>query len=268
MNKTGKKFIKMILFLIAFLCFSTLVHAESGEWEKSKDGYRYRISDDQYAQGITSIGKKKYYFNRDNFQRTGWRKIEGSYYYFKNVQGKNGYMIKDYTIDGIRLNKNGKAVINSRNKKRLKVLVKAAKIVDTCTTPFMSVSDKTRKVYQYVRDNCSVFKVKDYASEYSKDYPSLYADVLFSREGGDCYAYAAGLAFLMNAAGNHHVNFVHSGYHAWVQLKGYIYDVYWERQLEINCYKNSKSKSSTGGRPAWKGNDKFKRDIESSLYLR
>jgi hypothetical protein len=71
----------------------------SAEWEK-KDGKTYWTEDGTKATGFEKIDGSTYYFKQaDGSMATGWMKIGGKYYYFSKSNGK---MLagKTYKIDG------------------------------------------------------------------------------------------------------------------------------------------------------------------------
>jgi hypothetical protein len=71
----------------------------SAEWEK-KDGKTYWTEDGKKATGFEKINGSTYYFKQaDGSMATGWMKLSGKYYYFSKSTGK---MLagKTYKIDG------------------------------------------------------------------------------------------------------------------------------------------------------------------------
>lgn len=62
-------------------------------WRKAADGVRwwYEYADRSYAVGWKNLnstsGKHRYYFDADGFMVTGWRQIDGNWYFFETTPG-------------------------------------------------------------------------------------------------------------------------------------------------------------------------------------
>ena len=62
-------------------------------WEKTKDGWVYRLSEtESYKNGIYTIGGKKYGFDKNGIMVIGWRKFSGKWHYFKS----SGVMVRGW----------------------------------------------------------------------------------------------------------------------------------------------------------------------------
>lgn len=113
----------------AFKQYGTSKPVQQDEWEKTSEGYRYKLSSGQYVKdqfktidskvyyfnssgyrvtGLQTIDGKSYYFNNSGVRQTGWKTIGGARYYF----GKDGAMLKaswlKYKKNWYYLGKNGK----------------------------------------------------------------------------------------------------------------------------------------------------------------
>lgn len=88
------------------------VHAD--EWVKTDSGYVYEYDDGTTAEkGWLTVGKDKYYIQKDGTRKTGWLKTTSSKYYF----GKDGKMYKSKWLklkDGTKyyLRSSGKAAVD------------------------------------------------------------------------------------------------------------------------------------------------------------
>lgn len=88
------------------------VHAD--EWVKTDSGYMYEYDDGTTAdKGWLTIGKDKYYIQKDGTRKTGWLKTTSAKYYF----GKDGKMYKSKWLklkDGTKyyLCSSGKAAVD------------------------------------------------------------------------------------------------------------------------------------------------------------
>jgi hypothetical protein len=92
-----KKIIAILLTTAAVS--SVLAIPASAEWEKA-DGKTYWTEDGKKATGFEKIDGSYYYFKQaDGSMATGWMKISGKYYYFSKSSGK---MLagNTYKIDG------------------------------------------------------------------------------------------------------------------------------------------------------------------------
>lgn len=79
----------MAAAVIAITMAAPAVYAD--EWVKTDNGYVYEYTDGTTAkQGWLTVGKDKYYIQKDGTRKTGWLKAKTSKYYF----GKDGKMYK------------------------------------------------------------------------------------------------------------------------------------------------------------------------------
>lgn len=79
-------------------------------WRHDSTGWWYRNADGSYPRStFQTIAGQTYYFNGSGYMATGWKKI-GSYWYYFN---SNGYMQKNTTIDGWKLDGQGRYVADS-----------------------------------------------------------------------------------------------------------------------------------------------------------
>ncbi len=228
-KKFGAAFL-MLLLLQVVLFAGTPKTAQAAthknEWVKSK-GYMLYYNEDGKKEtgGIREVGNKKYYFTKSGYQRTGWRQVGDDYYFFKVSDGKNGYMLKDTTVNGIKLYKSGRAKMTSYAKKKMPILIKANRIRQSRTNANMTKTEKLRAVWKYI------LKYQYRGSlyfKYSKDFDIAYASQMFREGHGACYHYGAAFAYLANACGYKNCLFVSSGGHGWAEIDGYIYDPSWQ----------------------------------------
>ncbi len=242
--------ISAFLLVLALAFCSSLVPAASykNKWVTSNGYTYYYNSKGNYVTGLKKIGKKTYYFDKYGVQRTGWRNINGYFYFFRIANGSNGYMQKNVTIDGVKILSNGKAKVTSANRRKLIVMNCASELVDENTVPSWSLARKRKAMFEYVCWNYGNAWIPDYF--YEKDYDAVYAEFLFYRGYGDCFAYAAGYGYLMNAIGYHNVVVAHNKYHCWIEWNNYTFDPHWHMSYPyINTYCISRSQNATGGRP-------------------
>ncbi len=228
-KKFGAAF--LLLLLIQVVLFAGMPKAaqaatHKNEWVKSK-GYMFYYNEDGKKEtgGIVEIGSKKYFFTKSGYQRTGWRQVGDDYYFFKVSDGKNGYMLKDTTVNGIRLYKSGKAKMTDYARKKMPVLIKANRIRQSKTNANMTKSQKLKAVWKYLLK----FQYRGSPKfAYNKNFDITYASQMFRERHGSCYHYGAAFAYLANACGYSKCLAVSSGGHGWAEVDGYIYDPSWQ----------------------------------------
>lgn len=253
-----------ICLLILSMMFGTCLvsaAANRNKWVKS-GGYTYYLnSKGNYAKGFVKIKNRKYYFDSNAVQRTGWRNIRGAYYYFRLVNGSGGYMMRNITIDGIKILSNGKAKVTSANKRKLGIMTYCQGLLDQYTVPSWSMAQKLRTMFDYVCWNFGNSWIPDYF--YEKDYDAVYAEFLFYRGYGDCFAFACGFGYLMNAIGYHNVVVAHNTKHCWIEWNKHTFDPHWHMSYpSTNTYYISRAQNGTGGRPDLISISQYHKNIE------
>ena len=221
-----------------------------GKWKLKKHNYYYYIKGKKVC-GFRKINGKTYYFDKKGIQHTGWQKIKGKYYFFKVGKGKKGYMVKNKTVNHIKLRKNGSAKNVKKNKKRLRVLVEATKVVEKASKPDMKKREKLKACFDYV--------LKNYAYNGSpKFYKTKHWEVdhayhMAFKGKGACYHYGAWFAYVANACGYKECYAVSSGGHGWSQINGKITDISWAKtDKRHNYFQMDIDLSGKDGRPNYK----------------
>ena len=82
-----------------------------------------------------------------------------------------------------------------------------------------------------------------------------YAEDMFYRGHGDCFAFASAFAYLANAVG-FEAKVISSGGHGWAEIKGEVCDPNWAKgtgHIE-RYYRMSYDLSGVDGRPYYRGN--------------
>lgn len=258
-----KNRLKKPLYLLAFVCMllfmSCTVNAApkyQNKWLKMKKYGKvlYYDKNGKKATGLTKVGDKYYYFSSKGIQQTGWQCIDGNYYFFQIRNGRGGCMVTRQKINGITLSNSGKATYNSTQLRKLKIMVEANKVMASVTNANMSKSEKLRKCFEravnYGYGGRGGFK------KTISNWDVVYAEDMFYRGHGDCYAFAAAFAYLANAVGYTDVNVISSGGHGWAEVNGKVYDPDWAKvtRQTNTYYAMDYSLSGKGGRPRYKGN--------------
>ena len=239
---------------------TTRAAAYKKQWVKSNSCYYYYDASGNKAVGLKTIGKKTFYFDESGIQRTGWRNIDGYYYFFRPAHARNGYMLKNHTVDGIQLLANGKAVVNDSNELKLNVMFAASALVDKYTKPTWTFARKRYTMFRHTIPYGNAV-ISDY-SHYS-NWDVQYAYFLYYRGYGDCYAFAAGFAYFMNAIGYHNVILTHSGGHCWVEWNDHLFDPHYHKAYPyVNTYYVSRAQDGTEGRPYLLGLGPYKKNLD------
>ena len=244
------------LFAILFLTLALMMAvpcmaAKKNTFVKKSGKYYYYNEKGKKAKGLTKIGSKTYYFDSSGVQRTSWRLIDGYYYCFRSGNGAKGYMYKSTWVDGIYVNKKGRATGSGDATRKLRVMAKAALIVDSVISPAAAKADKRQTMFTYTMKHYKNVVIPDLVRG-QEHWDVAYAEYLFNRGAGDCYAFAAGYAYFMNAIGYQGVTMEHSGTHAWVHWGDYYYDPHWATSYGSSIsYHVPEYLSGVGGRPHW-----------------
>jgi len=186
-----------------------------------EEGDRYRANEKGVIQTGFWTGKKgnTFYLDKDGKAKYGWQQIKGAYYYFKR---SSGAMVKNKTIDGIRLSKRGKARVTSANRNTLLTYVLAQKVVEQVVAPTMSREQALRVCFEWVMNK--PYRTVRFPFQSHEGWEVDYANDIFIGGGGTCYSDAAAFAFLANAIGYNDVCVSSSGEHGWTEINGMVYD--------------------------------------------
>jgi len=252
-----------IFFLLAVMLFAFPVSAKksySEQWVmNAKGNVSYYDANGKKLKGMQKIGKKYYYFDSKGIQRTGWQKIKGNYYYFKIANKAKGSRVGSKTINGIKLRKNGKAKLNAYSKRKLALMVRANKIIESITNAKMTKKQKLEAAFAYTKQHLQSYNRGGFQS--GGDWDMFYAEIPFNTGRADCYSYGAYFAYLANAAGGKAAA-VSSGGHGWAEVDGLVYDANWAKASHVDTYCGmSYSLSGVGGRPNYRPNRRYVKAI-------
>ncbi|MCD7736588.1 MAG: hypothetical protein LUI07_06450 [Lachnospiraceae bacterium] len=232
-------FVMLAVAMLTVLASSTAVAAskKKNTWYESSSGnyYYYNQNGKKLKDGKYEIKGKYYYFDSDGIQRTGWQKVDGSYYYFKIAKGKKGYMLTSQDVNGIVLNKNGKAKLTSYSRKKLPILYKANLMMQSITKNSDTKKEKLRKCFNYTLSYLRYASIGSF--QWSPNWDLYYATRIFvsGYVTGACYTHAVVFGYLANAVG-YRVNVISSGYHGWTEINNLIYDASWSRSDKTHDY--------------------------------
>ena len=218
----------LLLLLFSSACPVSAAKTKKPKWVKKQGYWYYYDSKGKKFTGIRKINGKSYYFDSQGRQRSGWRIVNGSYYFFiKSVKGK-AYMVKNATVNFVRLGKNGKAVLsNDIQARRAEMLAGYQYWADQIVKPDYTKSQ---------RRNACIRAIAQFAYE-AEDAPAysgtwdltlaeqVYYRYLYGPRTLECERYAVGFSYLCNAAGLKSVSIcIGTDLHGWTLLEGVAYD--------------------------------------------
>ena len=165
-------------------------------------------------------------------------------------------MVTSQRVNGIYLTKSGKARYNSEEKRKLNLMVTANQIMRHSTKRNMSKPEKLWRCYLKAVSYGYGGTGNDYDFRYYySNWDVSYAEDMFYRGRGDCFAFASAFAYLANAVG-YEAKVISSGGHGWAEIKGEVCDPNWAKgtgNIE-RYYRMSYDLSGVDGRPYYKGN--------------
>lgn len=225
---------------------------DQGKWKSKKKHIYYYNSDGKKVTGLVTIKKRQYYFDKKGIQRTGWQKINNDYYFFKTENEHKGYMVTSKKINGITLDKNGKAKCREAwQKDKLKLMVQCSEIIEQITNSSMTKLEKLRAAYKYEMSSYHILGSPHFHN--SVHWDVIYAARILRDGHGACYEYGALFAYLANAVGYKKCYAVSSGGHGWAEVDGKVSDPNWDISDRHNTYfQMDMNLSGHGGRPSYK----------------
>ena len=127
----------------------------------------------------------------------------------------------------------GKATKVSTEKDR--TMFRALKLMNKLTSTTDTKAQKLKKCFNYLQTETYEYnpRVPHYRG---MDWPIVYANDIFTTNGGNCLSYAAAFAFMAKAIGYDDVYACHSGGHGWTEIGGLIYDSEWQRSNHKYSY--------------------------------
>ncbi|MGN0154085.1 MAG: transglutaminase domain-containing protein [Lachnospiraceae bacterium] len=174
------------------------------------------------------VGNNIYYVSKTGKALSGWHIMKDKLYY----AGKNGKLKTNTTYQGITLQENGDAEMNSQGKWKKKAL----SIVNSITNSKMSKSQKLRVCWNYMVSTSRFHYVSKYPDINKANWQKKAAYDMFVTHNGNCYSFACGFAALAEEVG--YEAYVVCGRvsgsrdhssdgltrHAWVMINGRYYD--------------------------------------------
>ena len=191
-------------------------------WFKYKGNYYYYSNKGKkYVSGSYKIGSSYYCFSKNGVMLKGWQRSGNDYYYYDRGSGKR---LAGKTVDGIKLAKNGKAVLNDYARSKIGTMIKARKIMLSITNATDSAETKRLKCFNWVMS----FPYRQYRLlrpiMRQDGWEVLYANDIFDNHQGCCVSESSATAFLFREIGYTDVWVCHDSSHAWVMVGRYLFD--------------------------------------------
>lgn len=238
------------LFLVIFV-LGQGAQAASGNMEVKTDQGSWVVSEgDLYLQ------------DKDGQALKGWHQLEingkTDYYYFSRTSGK---MVAGKTVDGIKLDKSGRAELTDYNQEKIETMITAREKVESLTEASDSKEEKMEKCFEYL---CSLPYIQWHMMEDERDkedWDLIFANDVFEMGSGDCIAFSAAYAYMLLEIGYTGDIWIcgdtrenTNDTHAWTELRSkgketsLVFDVVFANrnsQKEYDLYYKRRSESET-----------------------
>lgn len=234
------------------------------KWRTQNGRYYYYDKYGVMVKGIETIGGKTYCFDEKGRQRVGWLNVDDNYYFFNVGAKTKGYMRKNTTINGMRLNKQGVASVSSKNKKKLDMFVYASDAVFEQTKSTMSRDQALYTMFKKLAKNEIITYKLIGGFRNIKNWNEYYANQYFSEGCGDCYTYGSAFAYFAIALGYKDVYVESAGHHGWCKIGGKYYDprfANWGTKNIRDGYAVPKRLSGVKGRYNWAKYAKYRSKV-------
>ena len=192
-------------------------------WETS-GGNKYYYYNNKKTTGFVDIGGNGYFFDGSGVMQTGWQEIDGGYYCFDRTNGK---LYKSTQINGISVDKNGKAYsLTDYGKKKIKTMMLAHKIMLEQTSPADSMADKRYKVFvwEYSQHPYHRWRLLENIYRTTDEWDVDFANDIFQRGSGCCVSDACAAAYLFLEIGYTDIWVCHDTSHSWFTVAGKLFD--------------------------------------------
>lgn len=194
----------------------------------------------QTTEADSQTKNKKKNKKKSSKKQYGWVKQSGKYYYYDRITGKQK---KNCKVDGIKLKKDGSAKKTEYNISKIKIMMKARKVVNRITKQSDSKEQKLKKVFDYVKNVKYNRHHRLPEEEEKKGWELVFANDIFKYGDGCCISQSCALAFLVHECGYKTVYICHDGDHAWVEINGGVYDALFARIKNYDKYYNGDYKT-------------------------
>lgn len=187
------------------------------------NGYRiyYNNKGVRLRNGVYKIGSDYYSFMSNGGMETGWKKVGNYYYLFDRKTGKR---VSNTTVDGVKINKNGTAVMTDWSKSKIETMMRAHSIMLSITNPTDTMDQKRLKCFNWVL-SFPYHRYRLLSPIYRQQgWEMTFANDIFINHQGCCVAEASATAFLFREIGYSDVAVCHDTAHSWTTIGKYLYD--------------------------------------------
>ena len=205
----------------------------SGKLVTKKGKTYYIVKGKKVKNKVVTIKSSRYLFDEKGVMVKGWAKYNKHFYFFGRSNGKQ---LKNRTIDGIRICKNGRAKITRLNAQKIKTMIRARKMVDKICKATDSQKVKLRKCFDWIADR--PYKRYRFLNKIYKEkgWEYIFANDIFIKGEGCCVSQSSALAFMAHECGYKTVYVVHDTGHAWMEINGKVYDALFAKAKDYEKY--------------------------------
>lgn len=171
---------------------------------------------------FVKVKQDTYYVNKKGIAVRGWRKINKKYCFFDRKTGKmhTGHS----KVDGISFDKNGAVKMTEYNIEKIKVMMRARKVMEDITSPNDTKGAMLKKCFRWIfkfpyRRYRIVRKVR-----MKKGWELDFANDMFIRKQGCCVSNASAFAFLAKECGYKEVYLCDDTGHGWTEINNRAFD--------------------------------------------
>lgn len=200
------------------------------------DGSYYYLDGKKAKNTFVKSFRKTYYVGGDGIRYTGWIKIGKDYYYLKRT---NGVQVKDSIVDGIPVDRDGKAEKSSYNNEKIETMMRARAIMQEATAVTDTKEQKLQKVFQWVLQHPYRQYRKLRNARNTSGWEMTFANDEFLKGYGCCVSEACAFSFLAHECGYKTVYICDDTGHAWTEINGRVYDTLFAEAKDYNRYYNS-----------------------------
>ena len=197
---------------------------DSGKWTEKKGYYYYLNEKGKKVKGLQNINGRYYLFDQKGRQQYGWRVIKGKYFFFYQKNGARGYQVRSGEINGIKLQKSGRAKVTTLNKWKLQLMAAYQLELDKLVKPSMSKMDKLKAAFNFAKHKKEDSFGTLQRAKYGDNWYLHYAEFFLNNDRADCYTRGCGLAFLANAIGCKNVKCCANWGHGFCEINNKVFD--------------------------------------------
>lgn len=200
--------------------------------EDSKYSSFDETDDEDSIPGVEYSCGNTYLYDDTHQIQTGWKIIDGEYYFFDRLTGER---IVGQTVDGIEIGIDGEVSLSEYEKDKIATMMKANQIMVQVTTPSDTMEEKRRKVFDWVM-SFPYHQFRNFKEVYRDEgIEIIEANDIFEEGAGDCVSESAALAFLFHEIGYNNVYWVHDTGHSWVRSDDKLFDPLFAEARDFNA---------------------------------